>query len=239
MFPSVITLATLKAIHALTRHAVAPKKVAGYAKKSHQKAQRDAATHSNVRFATLGAMVNRVQSKALLHAQLAGVFQARGFAGATLNELAAAAGLGKASLYHHFPGGKAEMAAVLLRDAVARLEKGAFARLNGSQPPQERLQRFVDGFSDYVDGGESHCFIAVLAQGSIAKAHKKLIAQQYDDWLHHLASVFEQAGEKPKRAERVAAKLLADLYGFLLVAKLRSDSKYFRQGIKRLKKELA
>lgn len=202
-------------------------------------AQRASVSHSNVRFATLASMVSRVQSKALLHAQLASVFQARGFEGATLNELAAAAGLGKASLYHHFPGGKAEMAAVLLRDAVAQLEKGAFARLNGTQPPQERLQRFVDSFSDYVDGGESHCFIAVLAQGSTAKAHKKLIAQQYDDWLRHLATVFEQTGDKPKRAERAAAKLLADLYGFLLVAKLRSDSKHFRQGVKRLKKELA
>lgn len=183
-------------------------------------------------------MVTRVQSKALLHAQLASVFQARGYEGATLNELAAAAGLGKASLYHHFPGGKAEMAAVLLRDAVAQLEKGAFARLNESRPPRERLQRFVGSFSDYVDAGEGHCFIAVLAQSSIAKAHKKLIAQQYDDWLRHLAAVFEQAGEKPKRAQRAAAKLFADLYGFLLVAKLRSNSRHFRQGMKRLKKEL-
>jgi len=47
--------------------------------------------------------------------QLGQVFRERGYEGATLTQLAAATGLGKASLYHHFPGGKAEMADVLVR----------------------------------------------------------------------------------------------------------------------------
>jgi len=51
--------------------------------------------------------------------QLGQVFRERGYEGATLTQLAAATGLGKASLYHHFPGGKAEMADVLVRDAIA------------------------------------------------------------------------------------------------------------------------
>ena len=183
-------------------------------------------------------MVARVQSKELLLAQLVDVFESRGFTGATLNHLAAATGLRKASLYHHFPGGKAEMAAVLLRDAVARLEQGAFAKLNTKQPPNERLQRFVEGFSTYVEAGEGHCFIAVLAQGHILAEDQALITQQYKDWRQRLAEVFEQTGQKPKRAARSAAALLAELYGHLLVAKLRANSKHFRRGVKRLKKEL-
>ncbi len=39
------------------------------------------------------------------------VFRRRGYEGATLSVLSRACGLGKASLYHHFPGGKDEMAA--------------------------------------------------------------------------------------------------------------------------------
>ena len=183
-------------------------------------------------------MVGRVQSKKLLLAQLVAVFQARGFAGTTLNQLAAATGLGKASLYHHFPGGKVEMAAVLLRDAVARLEQGAFARLDSTHTPIERLQRFVDGFSNYVEAGDSHCFIAVLAQGNITADDQALITQQYKDWLRRLAAVFEQTGQKPKRAARSASALLAELYGYLLIAKLRANPRHFRRGIKRLKKDL-
>ncbi|MDH3644464.1 MAG: TetR/AcrR family transcriptional regulator, partial [Gammaproteobacteria bacterium] len=39
-----------------------------------------------------------------LEDQLVTVFKKRGYEGATLNQLADATGLSKASLYHHFPG---------------------------------------------------------------------------------------------------------------------------------------
>ena len=93
-------------------------------------------------------------TRALLEDQLVTVFKKRGYEGATLTQLAESTGLGKASLYHHFPGGKAEMAAVLLRRSVARLQKAAFSRLGKSAPAALRLQQFVDGFSTYAQNGE-------------------------------------------------------------------------------------
>jgi len=54
--------------------------------------------------------------------RLVGVFQRCGYDGASLSELSAATGLGRSSLYHHFPGGKEEMA----RAVIARV--GAWMR---------------------------------------------------------------------------------------------------------------
>jgi TetR/AcrR family transcriptional repressor of lmrAB and yxaGH operons len=173
-----------------------------------------------------------------LEDQLVTVFKKRGYEGATLTQLAEATGLGKASLYHHFPGGKAEMAAVLLRQAVASLHRSAFSQLGKSAPPAIRLQQFVDGFSAYTEHGESQCLLAVLAQGSARDAHGDSIARQFQDWTATLASVFSETGLKPRRAERSAADLLARLYGTLLTAQLLSSPKYFRRGIKRIKKSL-
>ena len=171
--------------------------------------------------------------------QLVPVFRERGYEGATLVQLAAATGLGKASLYHHFPGGKAEMAAVLLRKSVAELERRAFARLNSTKRgPAERLSAFIDGFSDYVAQGSSHCLVAVLAQGSAAGEHGALIHTQFADWRNTLIAVFEELGEKPKRARRSADQLLDELYGGLLTAKLLGDSNHFIRCVKRLKKQL-
>ncbi len=177
-------------------------------------------------------------TREILEDQLVTVFMKRGYEGATVTLLAEATGLGKASLYHHFPGGKAEMAAVLLRRAVARLQKSAFSRLGKSAPAVVRLQQFVDGFSAYTEHGASHCLVAILAQGSTREVHGESIARQYQVWTATLASVFEEAGQKPRRAKRSAADLLARLYGNLLTAKLLDDPTHFRRGIKRIKKGL-
>jgi len=183
-------------------------------------------------------MVTRIHSRETLLTELTAVFLSRGYEGSTLAELARATGLGKASLYHHFPGGKEEMVDVLLRDAVARLEQSAFSRLAEHRPPAERLRRFVEGFENYVAGGQRSCLVAVLAQGSIGTRHGERIASQYHDWLARLALVFAEAGQKPKRADRSAQALLAGLYGHLLTAMLLKDPEQFQRGIKRLKKEL-
>jgi AcrR family transcriptional regulator len=183
-------------------------------------------------------MVTRVRSREALLTSLEPVFLSRGYEGATLTQLAQASGLGKASLYHHFPGGKAEMADVLLRECVARLEQYAFARLNEAKAPEDRLRRFVDGFESYASGGERQCLVAVLAQGSFAEHHGQRISNQFQAWHRHLAAVFEETGLKPKRADRAAQLLLAELYGYLLTARLLDDPTHFKRGVKRLKKDL-
>lgn len=173
-----------------------------------------------------------------LLAQTLPVFRDHGYEGATLTKLASATGLGKASLYHHFPGGKAEIAATLLRQAVARLEKAAFSRLSKRGPPGKRLQDFVDGFAAYTDNGASPCLIAAFSQGSAWEEHGASIAVQFRAWSAMLASTLEEAGYKPKRALREANDLLGQLYGDMLLTKLQDDPKHFRQGIKRIKKNL-
>lgn len=180
----------------------------------------------------------RRSARADLLAALTDVFRTMGYDGATLTLLATATGLSKASLYHHFPGGKAEMAAVLLRDAVAELERTAFSRLSTDQPADEQLRAFVDGFSEYVGRGERRCLVAVLAEGSAGAAHGATIASQFEEWTHRLAATFEASGYKPKRAQRAAADLLAGLYGGLQLAALQKDPAVFRTQAKRLRKRL-
>ncbi len=183
-------------------------------------------------------MANRGQSRKTLLRALREVFEAKGFDGTTLTQLAESTGLGKASLYHHFPGGKGEMAAVLLRGSVAELEQLAFARLAGRLPPRQRLENFIDGFSDYVSGGEGNCLVAVLSDGSSGSEHRELIAQQFHEWIRRLAATFEDAGAKPKRAERLANDLLAGLYGHLLTARLVGEPGQFKKHLKNMKKRL-
>ena len=181
--------------------------------------------------------VQRTQ-RAQLVEQLGAVFQRQGYDGATLAQLAAVTGLGKASLYHHFPGGKEEMAQVLVRRSVANLERVAFSRLQGPGEPRKRLLAFLEGFSEYVEQGRGNCLLAVMLQGSSRALFADQISAQFQDWQPAVAAVFEELGEKPKRAQRSAGNLLDTLYGSLLVSRLLDDPKHFQQSIKRLGKRL-
>ncbi len=166
--------------------------------------------------------------------RLGQVFRDRGYEGATLAQLAVAAGLSKASLYHHFPGGKAEMADALVRDAVTRAERLAFSRLSGPGTPEERLARFIAGFAEYLEQSGGTCLLGVLSLGSARETLGAGIAAQFQDWRSALAAVFEQAGQKPKRAARRASELLNALYGSQLVSALSNDPRHLTRTLKRL-----
>lgn len=165
---------------------------------------------------------------------LSGVFRRQGYAGASLSQLAAATGLGKATLYHHFPGGKDEMAAAALGASIEELDRLAFTKLNGKGSRNGRLEEFVAGFGHYVDGGTRACLVAALAGGECPAALEAEIHRATARWLDQLTGVFRDSGQSRKRASRSARELLGRLYGALALARMLEDPKAFRQALKHL-----
>lgn len=169
---------------------------------------------------------------------LSDVFRSRGYEGATLAELARAAGLGKASLYHHFPGGKAEMAGEVLKACVADLDRRAYRKLRKKGTWNERVGAFVVGFGKYVDDGARNCLLVSLtASGGDATLNRE-IALISAAWLDELTDVFAESGLPRKRAARGAKELLGRLYGALALAQMLGKPKVYRQAIKRLSHQL-
>jgi len=166
------------------------------------------------------------------------VFRRRGYEGATLSELSRACSLGKASLYHHFPGGKDEMANVLLRRAIAELNESAFRPLDRPGPWRERLVAFIDGFSHYCADGTRNCLIAEFTATAARYKFGDEIQRQTTEWLRQLTQAFAETGAHEKRARRRARELLSTLYGALVVARLLNDPTPFQQTVQRLRKDL-
>ena len=98
-----------------------------------------------------------------LIAALARIFGDVGYEGASLSQLARATGLQKASLYHRFPGGKAQMAEEVLKALQAWVEGEVLAHLNGDGPPSERLHRALASFATIYDGGARACLLNMLS----------------------------------------------------------------------------
>lgn len=74
-------------------------------------------------------------------------FAQRGYAGVGLREVADAAGLGKSSLFHHFPTKAALYGAVLDR-VIQRIETRMHAALSAPGDPREQLPAAVIGLVD-------------------------------------------------------------------------------------------
>lgn len=187
-------------------------------------------------------MPQRQQDKTRILEALRTVFVARGYDGATLGHLAQACGLSKASLYHHFPNGKPEMAALLVRHAIAELHRLAFSGLGGDGPPERNLFSVVAGFSRYVEDGARPCILATFAQQVSAHDEtlklQKEIERQFADWHTSLSEAFRGTGYSKKRARREAHGLIGQLYGALMNAKLHGQPGLFNAGVQQISKRL-
>ncbi|MEM7221237.1 MAG: TetR/AcrR family transcriptional regulator [Pseudomonadota bacterium] len=173
-----------------------------------------------------------------LLAPLYEVFVRQGYHGASLTDLARGCGRGKASLYHHFPGGKREMLDLLIRHSAERLETLAYGHLRRDADPPRRLRRFIDGFAAYTDGGRRNCLLGVLSATTPELLGDALGARQ-QEWRALLESTLRDAGAGKKSARHLARSVLARLYGSLALDRLEPEDESFRRTCKRLKKELA
>ena len=130
------------------------------------------------------------------------VFNQRGFAGASLNELVAATGLEKGGIYNHF-GSKEALAIEALDYSVSLLVERFKRALDGPEHAADRLVAIIDAFADLeghpdVPGG---CPVANTALES-DDTNPELCAHArtaMDSW-HRLIGSIVKAGKRARRA---------------------------------------
>jgi len=76
----------------------------------------------------------------MVEAAVAGM-RASGLAGAGINQVIAASGAPKGSLYHYFPGGKLQLAQEALEHFGQERCRGLEAALAGAAPPDQKIKR--------------------------------------------------------------------------------------------------
>lgn len=188
-------------------------------------------------------LVTATEHRNQLLQRLRKVFIRRGFDGATLAHLAQATELSKATLYHHFPGGKADMLEQLVRLSISELQVRCFVHLQNRTSPAKQLTNLIQGFVEYTQHGRSDCLLAILSHhetnNNELAQHQQHIAAQFNDWQISLSQTFADMGYKPKRAQREARILLATLYGALVSARLHNDPEVFLNIVNRLQKSYA
>ncbi len=170
---------------------------------------------------------DRDTSRARLIAAAGRLFQERGYAATGLADILKAAGAPKGSLYHHFPGGKAELTAAAMRGAGGLLR----ATLHQARAETASAAEAVDRFSDQLAGWLEEsafsrgCPMATVtlecAPGETAIA--ETLREGFARTVDQLGAMIEADGAPPDRAKDLAEFALAALEGAMILARASRD----------------
>lgn len=171
---------------------------------------------------------------------LAEVFREHGYEGASLQLISQATGLGKGSLYHFFPGGKAEMAAAVLAEIDDWFERELYAPLRAAE--DESVAAAIDAMFAAVDayfrGGGRVCLIGALALGAARDRFGAAIASYFARWVAALADALQRAGCDATTAAALAEATVAGIQGALVLTRALDDPAVFRRTLLALRERL-
>jgi TetR/AcrR family transcriptional repressor of lmrAB and yxaGH operons len=156
----------------------------------------------------------------------------RGLHGIGLTEILQAAGAPKGVLYHHFPGGKTELAVAAIDATVTQIDLALQRLLQRKASPVEALRQWLDAAGQQLQrsGYQSGCPLATVALESTAEdtALREALARGFATLRRRLAEVLMQAGVAGARASGLAALLVAAYEGGLMQARVAGDAQPLR-----------
>jgi AcrR family transcriptional regulator len=179
-----------------------------------------------------------LQSKSQVIASLLRAFRRNGYDGASLSRLSNETGLRRASLYHHFPGGKEHMARAVMIAAGQDFKDVVLAPLRGPGTPKQRVAGMAAALSAFYDGGKEACVLALMTIGEGREVLAPEIREGLEGWIDALASVIVEAGWPQPVARERAENAVARVQGALVLARGLGDTMVFQRTVEDLPREL-
>lgn len=148
----------------------------------------------------------------------------KGYHGVGLSELLTQAGAPKGVLYHHFPGGKSELAIAAIETVVSHMTGGLQKLLIRHADPADALQAWMVSAQKLLVGSgfEQGCPLASIALESTPDdaAIRAALADGFSSIRTHLAEALHNAGIAPARSANLAALMVSAYEGALLQARV-------------------
>ncbi len=174
-----------------------------------------------------------------LIAKLSMVFRDEGFEGASLSDLAQAAGLKRASLYHRFPGGKEQMAQEVLANALEWFGANVVGKLQGDGTPQDRLNAALTTLAEFYANGKLACLLNMLsAPDGTLRATDAGIRAGFTALTDGFGTIAEDAGMAPELARKRAVRAVALLHGSLVMSRGLGETYPFTECLEGIRETL-
>jgi AcrR family transcriptional regulator len=151
------------------------------------------------------------------------LFGERGFAGAGLRDVVAHSSAPRGSIYHHFPGGKAQLA----QEAVGLASDAAAGPLEATPDPIAALHACLDGWRRRLEASDFQAgstIAAVATTPADVDGTREAAAAAYARWTETFANVLRESGVRRKKAARLATLASAAIEGALVLCRARRDT---------------
>jgi TetR/AcrR family transcriptional regulator, lmrAB and yxaGH operons repressor len=167
------------------------------------------------------------------------LFRQLGYEGVTLTKISQATGLGKASLYHHFPGGKAEMAEAALIAVNLWLETRILPILEREAKPIDIFESMCEEVNIFFNGGQNSCLWAVLILDRSSDAlFGSQINRAFSQWIETISKVLIVAGVDETLAHQRGEDAIITIQGALILTHGLKDITPFQRAIAQLPQQL-
>jgi len=170
-------------------------------------------------------MVHRTDTRRRMLETAAELFHTQGYHATGLNQLLAAGGAPKGSLYFHFPGGKEQLAAEAIEISSARLRDQLKAITEHASGPADAVSMIINALADALAASEFHrgCPIATVALDASDDSEpiRLACAGGYLSWQEAVAEYLSAQGIED--SEQLATVIIASIEGGLLLAKTQHD----------------
>lgn len=161
---------------------------------------------------------------------IAGVFRRYGYEAATMRLLSEESGLGRSSLYHHFPGGKEDMALAVLTYVEHVLTDQLLAPLKSALAPKQQIRYFLKNLDNYYESGELGCVLGALSLRDSPAPVADRVSQIMRLWISIMVKYLRSHGRK--NAGLVGERIVRLVQGGLVLSLSTGDAGFFHNALK-------
>jgi AcrR family transcriptional regulator len=166
------------------------------------------------------------------------LFRHAGYEGVSIGEISQATGLGRSSLYHYFPGGKADMATVVVGFAKVWLDAHVLAPLRRAAPLETRIDAMLAAVHRLYRGGAAPCLVASMLLSRGRDPVDADVGGLIRDWIDTLTETLEREGSSKAEAAERATAAIVTIEGALVVAQAVERLDIFEKALGEARKTL-
>lgn len=161
-------------------------------------------------------------------------FRVHGFDSLSLSKISESTELGKASLYHYFPGGKEQMAQEVMQAAVEWIETEVISVLISNDDPKKRLKLALGRLNDFYECGGKACILEIMIASESPQVAKDMAKEAFEMLIDGFKKLARDANMSSSDAKSVAETAVVNLQGALIVSRGLVDGSVFKRTLVRI-----